>query len=36
MGVLPMVMTPDQFNTFWRAEITKWGQAVKASGASAN
>ena len=36
MGVLPMVMTTDQFNTFWRAEITKWGKAVKDSGASAN
>jgi len=36
LGVLPMVMTTDQFNTFWRAEITKWGKAVKDSGASAN
>lgn len=36
MGVLPMVMTTDQFNTFWRAEIAKWGKAVKDSGASAN
>ena len=36
MGVLPMIMTTDQFNTFWRAEITKWGKAVKDSGASAN
>jgi hypothetical protein len=31
-----MVMTTDQFNTFWRAEIAKWGKAVKDSGASAN
>ena len=36
LGVLPMVMTTDQFNTFWRAEIAKWGKAVKDSGASAN
>lgn len=36
LGVLPMVMTTDQFNTFWRNEIAKWGKAVKDSGASAN
>lgn len=31
-GAVPMDMTPDQFEKFMRAEITKWGKLVKETG----
>jgi tripartite-type tricarboxylate transporter receptor subunit TctC len=34
-GVLPMVMTQPELATFIKAEIAKWGKAVKDSGAKA-
>lgn len=34
-GVQPMVMTPVQLGGFIKSEITKWGKAVKDSGAKA-
>jgi hypothetical protein len=34
-GVQPMVMTPAQLGGFIKSEITKWGKAVKDSGAKA-
>lgn len=34
LGVEPMVMKPQQFQQFIATDITKWGAAVKASGAT--
>jgi tripartite-type tricarboxylate transporter receptor subunit TctC len=34
-GVQPMVMSPTQLGGFIKSEITKWGKAVKDSGAKA-
>ena len=35
-GVLPMVQTPAELGSFIKAEMAKWGKAVKDSGAKAN
>jgi tripartite-type tricarboxylate transporter receptor subunit TctC len=35
-GVEPVTSTPEQFAAYVRAEIPKWGQVVKSSGARAN
>jgi len=35
LGAQPMVMTPEEFSRFLRAEITKWSKVVKDSGATA-
>ena len=35
-GVQPMVMSPDELGNFVKAELAKWGKAVKDSGAKAN
>jgi tripartite-type tricarboxylate transporter receptor subunit TctC len=35
LGAQPVVMTPEQFSTFLRAEIAKWSKVVKDSGATA-
>jgi tripartite-type tricarboxylate transporter receptor subunit TctC len=34
LGVEPVAMTPQQFHTFIGGDITRWGAAVKASGAT--
>ncbi|ARP94981.1 Bug family tripartite tricarboxylate transporter substrate binding protein [Bordetella genomosp. 13] len=34
LGVEPMVMTPKEYQAFIAKDIVKWGQAVKASGAT--
>ena len=36
IGLTPSGTTPDQFDAFIRAEIPKWAQVVKASGATAD
>lgn len=33
MGMLPIGSTPEEAETFIRAETTKWGAVIKASGA---
>jgi len=33
---VPTVMNPEQFGSFIRSEIEKWGKVVKATGAQAN
>ena len=35
-GADPLVMTPDEFDAFMRAETAKWAKIVKASGARAD
>ena len=35
-GVEPETNTPAEFAAFIRAEVTRWGQAVKAAGLGAN
>jgi tripartite-type tricarboxylate transporter receptor subunit TctC len=35
LGAVPGPMSPDAFGEFIRAEITRWGEVVKASGAKA-
>jgi tripartite-type tricarboxylate transporter receptor subunit TctC len=35
-GADPLVMTPDEFGAFMKAETAKWGKVVKASGARAD
>ena len=35
LGAQPLVMTPEEFGRFLRAEITKWSKVVKDSGATA-
>jgi tripartite-type tricarboxylate transporter receptor subunit TctC len=34
-GAVPMTMTPEEFDKYLRADIEKWAQVVKVSGASA-
>jgi tripartite-type tricarboxylate transporter receptor subunit TctC len=34
-GAIPLKMTPAQFDTYLRADIEKWAQVVKVSGAQA-
>lgn len=35
-GAQPMIMTPEETGAFIQAEVRKWGEAVKASGAQAD
>lgn len=36
LGAVPLVNTPEQFRAYFRAEVTKWAEVIKASGASAD
>src|SRR5262249_27986695 len=33
-GAVPMLMTPDEFDKYLRADIDKWAEVVKVSGAT--
>ena len=35
-GAVPMIMTPAEFDEYLRADIEKWAQVVKVSGAKVN
>jgi tripartite-type tricarboxylate transporter receptor subunit TctC len=35
VGIEPMISSPAQFGDFIRAEIPKWAEVIKVSGASA-